>query len=95
MMRLYSGLSAASPCWRQRRMRQTAPANPQVTEAQPATEALEEVVVTARKRSEVLQDIPESIAGFRRTGTRGRPYHQTRRARQLCLESEHHDPRRQ
>ncbi len=43
---------------------QTAPVNPQVTEAQPATEALEEVVVTARKRSEVLQDIPESIEAF-------------------------------
>ena len=43
---------------------QTAPSNTQVAEAQPATDALEEVVVTARKRSEVLQDIPESIQAF-------------------------------
>ena len=43
---------------------QTSMSEAQTTETQPAATALEEVVVTARKRSEVMQDIPESIEAF-------------------------------
>lgn len=40
------------------------PLNSQTPEALPAADELQEVVVTARKRSELLQNIPESIQAF-------------------------------
>jgi len=72
---------------------QTAP--PAQVTAGHSEDALEEIIVTARKRSEVMQNIPESIQAFGEQELADTHFTETRRSRRPCLEFEHHDALRQ
>jgi iron complex outermembrane receptor protein len=56
-----NGIFPRSPCWRGPLAQTTPPAQ---AAAGHSEDALEEIIVTARKRSEVIQNIPESIQAF-------------------------------